>query len=125
MAIHHQNLESQRSAERRTVAPRLDVVSGGDGATLYVDLPGVEGQSIDVSVERDIVTITAPRSPFPGEGLSLRHREWSGEGYYRAVRVSDELNTQAIEAQFKDGVLRLSIPRREDVKPRKVAIHGA
>lgn len=104
------------------ITPAMDVVSSEGAVTLYIDLPGVRENELDVAIDRDQLTVTAHRSLPEPEGAALRHREISGSAFRRAVRLSEDLDTLGAAAELRDGVLRLLIPRRQEVLPRKIPV---
>ncbi len=106
-------------------SPRADVLSGKEGVTVYVDLPGAVEKDVDISVERDVLTITAsPSMSFGGE-LPLRHEEFRLAPFRRRIALSEGLDTEHIAAQMRDGVLRVTIPHRRAPEPRKIAVSAA
>lgn len=104
-------------------SPRADVLSGKDGVTVYVDLPGALEKDVELSVERDVLTVTAnPTMQFGGE-MPLRHEEFRLAPLRRRIALSEGLDTERIAAEMRDGVLRVTIPHRRAPEPRKIAIN--
>ena len=87
------------------------------------DLPGVSPESIDVEVERNVVTVRAERSWQPPEGAELLAQERLQGSVSRQVMLGESLDTERLEATYDAGVLTLTIPVAEQAKPRKVEIH--
>ena len=100
----------------------MDAVRRGDHVELRFDLPGVSPDSIDVSVERNVLTVKAERAWIPGEGDEILARERTHGAWTRQVLLGDALDTDALKAAYQDGVLSLTIPVAERAKPRKVEI---
>jgi HSP20 family protein len=90
---------------------------------LTFDLPGVSAESIDVQVERNVLTVSAERSWKPAEGAEVLARERSQGAVTRQVTLGESFDTDRLEASYDAGVLTLTIPVAEQAKPRKVEIH--
>ena len=107
------------------VAPRsipMNAVRRGDHLVVTFDLPGVPADAIDLTVERNQLTVTAERSIERQDGDEWLVAERPTGRCSRQLMLGDNLDTDRIEADFADGVLRITIPVAEQAKPRKVAI---
>ena len=90
--------------------------------TLRFDLPGVDPDDVDLTVEGNVLTVTA-ESPVDGDdGVTWLLRERPSGSHRREVRLGEHLDAGAVEANFENGVLSVTIPMREEAKPHKVAI---
>jgi HSP20 family protein len=89
---------------------------------LRFDVPGVELEKIDVTVDHGVLTVSATREETKAEGDEQVVRERYAGSFTRRVRLSENLDADAIEASHADGVLELHIPVREAAKPRKIAV---
>ena len=102
----------------------MDAFKRGNDLFVNLDLPGVAADSIDIHVERNVLTVTASRDWKPEEGdqvyLAERHRG----GYRRQVHLGDGLDSSGIEANYEDGVLTLRIPVAETAQPRKISVNA-
>lgn len=102
----------------------MDAYRRGDDVWVHIDLPGVASDSIDISVERNVLTVTAERSTPWEEGdrsyLAERHRGT----FRRQVHLGEGLDSESIEADYHDGVLTLRVPVAQQAKPRKIQIGG-
>ncbi len=103
------------------VAP-MDAYRRGDDVWLHLDLPGVASDSIDIDVERNMLTITAERRWAREEGDQPYVSERRQGTIRRQVSLGEGLNLDAVEAAYHDGVLTLRIPVAEQAKPRKITI---
>jgi HSP20 family protein len=115
------------AASTATSGPRsmpMDVVRRGDQLVLTFDLPGIPLDAIDLTVERDQLTISAERTHERREGEEWLVHERPAGRYHRQLLLGDNLDTERIEANLHDGVLEVTIPVAEQAKPRKVAIGG-
>jgi len=100
----------------------MDAVRSEDGVELRFDLPGVSPESIDVSVERNVLTIKAERSWFLGEGEEALAKERAHGAFVRQVFLGEALDTERLDAGYDHGVLTVTIPVGEQAKPRKIEI---
>ena len=106
----------------RNSGARLDAYRDGDTFYIDIDLPGVDPATIDVTVDRKVLTIRAERKRAQREGLEYVVAERSTGTFTRQVFLSDTLDTDRLEARYDNGVLTLSIPVTENAKPRKFEI---
>ena len=102
----------------------MDAVRKGDHVELRFDLPGVRSDSIDLTVERNVLTVRAERSWSPEEGADVLTRERTHGTFSRRVRLGAALDPAHVEAHYADGVLRVTVPVAETAKPHKVEIHS-
>ena len=109
----------------RTSSPQalaMDTLRRDGEVVLRFDVPGVEPEKIDVTVENGVLTVSATREETKTEGDEQVVRERYAGSFTRRVRLSDNLDADAIEASHADGVLELRIPVREAAKPRKIEV---
>ena len=108
---------------RRTLhspAP-LTVFEADDGVTLEVDVPGIPGDAIEISVEDGVLTVIGSR-PTPDCVGKLKHCERPAGSIRRSVQLDETLDTQAITADLSNGVLRIVVARKSEAQPRKVVV---
>jgi HSP20 family molecular chaperone IbpA len=112
------------SADRdaKYMVPRVDVIEDAGGITLLADLPGVKKDALDVKVEGTSLTLEGPIALDTPPGLDAVFAEVRASRYRRAFTLSSELDTAAIDAQLKDGVLRLRIPKVAQAQPRRIEV---
>ena len=103
----------------------MDVIRGKDDVQLRFDLPGVDAESIDVTVDRGVLTVSAQRTEETAEDEKLITRERVTGSFARRLYLGDTLDTDKIEATFADGVLSVRLPLLATAQPRKVEIHTA
>jgi HSP20 family protein len=106
----------------RSSGCRLDAYREGDAFYIDIDLPGVDPASIDVTVDRKVLTIRAERKRAEREGLRHVVAERPMGTFTRQVSLSASLDTDRLEAKYDNGVLTLSIPVVEQAEPRKFEI---
>ena len=105
---------------RPTVMP-MDAWREGDTFVVEFDLPGVEPGSIDLDVERNVLTVKAERGRLSDEAETIATERPRGV-FSRQLFLGDTLDVDRVEAAYSDGVLRLTIPVAEQAKPRKIEI---
>jgi HSP20 family molecular chaperone IbpA len=107
------------------MVPRVDVLEDETGITLLADLPGVPRDSLEIHVEGESLTIEGAVTAATPEAMEAAYAEVRVPRYRRSFTLSRELDGGRIEAQLKDGVLRLRIPKQEHAQPRRVSIKVA
>ena len=101
---------------------RMDAVRRENEVELRFDLPGIDRESIDVTVDRGVLTVSATRNEEHTEGEKPFIRERVMGSYTRRVRLSDAVEADKIEASYTDGVLTVHVPVAEQAKPRKIEV---
>lgn len=109
---------------RPETAMPLDAYRLGDEFVLHFDLPGVEPGSIDLTVEKNVLTVTAERTWKAGEGQQFVVHERPQGRFSRQLFLGDGLDYDRIAASYNHGVLTVAIPVAEAAKPRKVEIQA-
>ncbi len=104
------------------VAMPLDVVRHDGDVTLRFDVPGSDPDSIEVTVDRGVLTVSVKRQEGRTENDKFFVRERSMGTFTRRLRLSENLNANAVEASYTNGVLEVRIPVLEQAKPRKVEV---
>lgn len=102
--------------------PRYDVAENDDGFNVRVSLPGVSRDGVDIAYEDDTLRITGTRAKLAGEGWRPLHRELPDSDYRLHLRLNVGVDAAKIVAQIEDGILELSLPKAEAVKPRKIKV---
>ena len=105
---------------RPTVMP-MDAWREGDRFVVEFDLPGVDPGSIDLDVERNVLTVKAERKALSDDVESIASERPRGV-FSRQLFLGDTLDVDKVEAAYADGVLRLTVPVAEQAKPRKIEI---
>ncbi len=105
----------------RPVAMPMDAWREGDRFVLEFDLPGVAADSVDLDVERNVLTIRAERVSGNGDWQMLASERPRG-AFSRQLVLGDNLDLEKIDASYRDGVLRLVVPVAEKAKPRKIEL---
>lgn len=108
--------------ETQIVVPPVDVLEDDQGITLYADLPGVTREGLDIKVEGDALTIEGHVALALPEQMSALYAEVRTPRYRRAFTLSRELDPGQIEANLKDGVLKLRVAKHEKAQPRRIEV---
>ena len=108
----------------RALTPRVDVSEDDTGITLLADLPGVARDQLALNVEGDTLLIEGSVDASAPGGLEAVHAEVRLPRYRRAFTLSRELDASRIEAQLKDGVLKLRIPKQAHAQPRRIQVNA-
>ena len=111
------------TTNRPTVMP-MDAWREGDRFVIEFDLPGVASESIDLDVERNVLTVRAERGPRNDDWETLASERPRGV-FSRQLVLGDNLDLDRIEAAYEGGVLRLVVPVAEKAKPRKIEVSGS
>src|SRR6187549_1446631 len=108
----------------RPAVMAMDAWREGDRFVIEFDLPGVARESIDLDVERNVLTVRAERVARNGDWEALASERTRG-AFSRQLVLGDNLDLDRIEAGYEDGVLRLVVPVAEKAKPRKIEVTGS
>ena len=108
--------------QQRYVVPPVDVFENESSITLLADLPGVARDQLHLRVDGDNLLLEATATVAGPENMELVYGEQQYAAYRRQFTLSRELDTGRIEAQLRDGVLRLTIPKAEEARPRRIQV---
>jgi len=110
-----------RPATEQFIAPAATLLENTDGYTLEVEMPGVTKENLEMWVENNELTILGRRSTPAVEGMLL-HRESRSENFRRSFELDPSIDAGKISATIEQGVVTLTLPKAEQVKPRKIAV---
>ena len=110
----------------RALAPSMDVTDDDDKVVVSAELPGVDIKDVDVSVSGNVLTLKGEKKDEHEEKKdNYYHRErWSGS-FQRSITLPDAIDPDKVNAEMKDGVLRVTFPKREEVKPKQISVKSA
>jgi HSP20 family protein len=118
-------VRSSEGQAQPAALPAVDVFEDASGITLLADMPGVPKERLDVKVEADTLSIEGQVEAQTPEGLEAVYAEVRVPRYRRTFTLSRELDTSKVEANLKDGVLTLRIPKQAHAQPRRIEVRGA
>ena len=110
-----------RQTSEQFLAPAATVLENTDGYTLEVEMPGVTKENLEMWVENNELTILGRRSMPAVEGMLL-HRESRPENFRRTFELDPSIDAEKIGAKIEQGVVSLTLPKAEQVKPRKITV---
>jgi HSP20 family protein len=116
--------EAERTRAKPAFIPRVDIYETNDAVALIADMPGVDENSVDITLEKNVLTINGYVEPERPEGYSLAYAEYRVGDYQRSFNLSNEIDQENIEATMKDGVLHLHLPKAEPTT-KKIAVQSA
>jgi len=125
MSTNQPTVRSGDADLQRAVLPAVDVFEDESGITLLADMPGVPKERLDVKVEADTLSIEGQVVAQTPEGLEPVYAEVRVPRYRRTFTLSRELDTSKVDANLKDGVLTLRIPKQAHAQPRRVEVRVA
>lgn len=105
--------------------PLTDIVETKDGVSLMLEMPGVSPDAVDVSLERRVLTIRGRVEPVRPEGLELVRAEYGEGDFERVFTMSETFDPDKIEAEMRNGVLIVTLPRAEAAQPKRISVKAA
>ncbi|WP_176042744.1 MULTISPECIES: Hsp20/alpha crystallin family protein [Burkholderia cepacia complex] len=114
--------DTEQPTRRITLVPAVDIYEDSQGVTLWADLPGVTKDKLDVKVHDSSLSIAAEAAVPTPANLRLQHAEVREPHFARTFTLSPDFDTSKIEASLQDGVLKLTIPRRDEARPRRIEV---
>jgi HSP20 family protein len=117
-------VEKAQEATRpmRAFLPNTDIFETDDALTLVLEMPGVDRENVDLSVENGVLTVEGRIDFNKYEGLQPVYSEYNVGPYRRSFRISGMIDQDKITAELRDGVITLVLPKAERAKPRRIAI---
>ncbi|KVL07460.1 Hsp20/alpha crystallin family protein [Burkholderia ubonensis] len=117
--------DTEQATRRITLTPAVDIYEDRQGVTLWADLPGVTKDKLDVKVHDSSLSIEAEAVVPTPANLRLQHAEVREPHFARTFTLSPDFDTSKIEASLQDGVLKLTIPRRDEARPRRIEVKSS
>ncbi len=115
----------ERTKAKRLYCPAVDIIERKDDIILIADMPGVDERSVDVTIEKDVLTIYGEVEPEIPENHRLVSSEYGVGDYQRSFIISDEIDSDKIKATVKNGVLKLILPKVEAIKTKKIPVEAS
>ena len=119
--LTRENRDADRAQTEQFIVPPASVIEGSDGYTLEVEMPGVNKDGLDISIENNELTIIGRRSLPKIEG-TLIHHESRPENFRRMFEIDPSIDANKISAKIDQGLVTLTLPKAEHVKPRKITV---
>ncbi len=118
----HETMVAKGQGVRRILRPRVDIVDTGEAIILLADMPGVNQEGLDITLDKNILTLAAELQPEMGDEHEPIYTEARYGAYRRTFALSQAIDRNNIGATFENGMLRVTLPRQEAEQPRKIAI---
>lgn len=112
--------ESVESAPR--FVPQVDIIERADELAVIADVPGTKSEDVDISIEDDVLTLRAKVEPCECPDLPTLYSEYSVGHFVRTFTLGREIDQSAIQAELKNGVLRLVLPKLKEAQSRKIEV---
>lgn len=113
---------SERTRSRDTFIPRADIYETEENIYITLDMPGANESQIDVTLEQNILTIRGMSSHDAPEGYTLSFSEFHPGDYERKFRLTDQFDRDKIDAVYSQGELKLTLPKADTAKTRKISV---
>jgi len=113
---------AERIRPRKMFMPRADIFESGESIVILADMPGVDEKSVDITLEKNVLTITGTVEPLVPQGHELAYAEYEVGDYQRVFTLTDEVDREGITAAVKNGVLKLTLPKAAVARTRKITV---
>ena len=115
---------AERTRAVKIYNPDVDIIEGKDKILVIADMPGVNENSLDITLDDNVLTIYGRVDWNIPDKMKLTHAEYGIGDYQRIFTISGEINREKIQANVKDGVLRLTMPKNDAPKMRKITVNA-
>src|SRR6516164_65035 len=106
----------------RAFMPNADIFDTEDALTVVLEMPGVDRDNINISIENGVLTVEGKINFAKYEGLQPVYSEYNVGPYRRSFRISSRIDQDKISAEMRDGVIKLMLPKAEEAKPRRIEV---
>ncbi len=117
-----QELEREGTRPGPVFRPDVDLLERADGYVVYADLPGVDEQSVEIRMEKHVLSLEARLATLPEESWRPIHREYPFGSYQREFRLSEDVDVDGVAARMRNGVLEIELPKSKHQQPRSIPI---
>jgi HSP20 family protein len=112
-----------RGLFERTISPAMDVIESGDSYTVECELPGMSQKDIDVSVAAGVLTIKGEKKGSHSSNNNRIYRKETWEGsFQRTLALPQDVDADKVDASYREGVLRIVLPKKESAKPKRIEL---
>jgi HSP20 family molecular chaperone IbpA len=112
----------ERTRDRRAYVPRADIYETDEEIVVVADMPGVDENAVDITLEKNVLTINGYVEPEAPEAYSLGYAEYEVGDYQRSFTLSNYIDQNNIQATVKNGVLELRLPKAGPAKAKKITV---
>jgi HSP20 family molecular chaperone IbpA len=114
--------KQEKTIPARVFVPTADIYESQDALSVILEMPGVDKNNVDVRVEDGMLNVEGRLDLSKYQGLVPLYTEYNIGHYARSFQISNKIDQRKIAAEFKDGVLHLTLPKAEEVKPRTIQV---
>ena len=114
--------ETERTRNRRVFTPLTDIYETDEEIVLVADMPGVDDKSIDITLEKNVLSINGTVPNVKIENYNLTYAEYAVGDFVRSFTMPEKIDRERIQATVKNGVLRLHLPKSTESKTHKIAV---
>ena len=114
----------ERTNSQQVFMPAVDILETDTELQLYADMPGVDESSVDITLDKDILTITGHADTTAPEGYEAVYREFTRGDYQRSFTISEAVDAEKISASVKNGVLQLTLPKSAPAIVKKIKVNA-
>jgi HSP20 family protein len=130
MADQEVQLQQKREVEKKTestiplrsFSPSADIFETDQALTVVLEMPGVDKGNVDIGVENEVLTITGRIDVSKYDGLQPQYVEYNIGNYTRSFQLSSRIDQDKINAELKEGVMTIVLPKAESAKPRRISV---
>jgi HSP20 family molecular chaperone IbpA len=112
----------ENAGELPTLTPPADIYETADAYAMLLEMPGADPESLDVTLDKQTLTVSARATPSTPPNYTLVYGEYQLSSYERAFSLSDQIDEQNIDAVFELGVLRLKLPKSKQSRAKKISV---
>lgn len=113
------NMQSMRTPTNR---PAANVKETDDSFVLELAVPGLTKKDIHINIEKNLLTVSAEKEVTTKEGETVKRSEFSFNEFKRSFQLPETVDTELVKAKFKNGVLSITLPKKEEATPRQIEI---
>src|SRR6185369_3305191 len=122
----HSPQGTERTSKNRVFHPSTDIFETKEGIVLLADMPGVDERDLEITLEKNLLSIRAKTSfEKPKSDFHLAFAEYEDGDFERNFVLSNEIDREGIQAELKDGVLRLTLQKAKESQPIKISVKSA
>jgi HSP20 family protein len=114
--------KDETTVPERYFVPTTDIFETEDALTVVMEVPGVDKEAVDISVENQVLKVEAKIDPSKYEGMEPLYTEYNVGHFARSFTLSNKIDQQQISAKLEDGVLTLTLKKAQEAMPRKISV---
>lgn len=116
------DVKTETTVKQKVFVPRVDIVESPEGWRLVADLPGVDEKDLDITLDKNVLTIRGKVASTAPEGYTLTYQEYEEGDFERVFTVSEEVDRSGISASLAQGMLHLTLPKVKQAQAQKIQV---